>query len=633
MNAATTTLIFAPPRSEIDPTLSFKKIWKRQRHCLILRMKFLLHICNKMDNYKPKTALLSLALLVALLSAASAYGKERSDTIGFEGTLSTDYTTSVFDVNTITPSFSFKAGTPRLTFYGFTEFHHIEDIVEKHEVFENKVNPIGHTRDGEALNINSRTDYLIGAFFSPKPRHRLAMQFDGYSYFPKSRKEIINTSILLPIDGSIDGTANYTINKTHSDFYNLAATYTMALDSIGGRTLSLRADINRLSGERGVEMVAEYPLMFETVKYSDRDKSKCRNTTIGVNFSSPRLGILRDFSSGVSGFFTNRKSTYILNQQLVSSSQSENMLQADVAASIPLGKFSVFTHLSAQFLNKYDNILGDILEPDFQFLPGISLSFDDEKWSIVASAERKLIRPSLAITDGIARRVNEIMFKTSQIRTHSDRHDNFALSAKWTEHSLTASYVIKHSPIVTDYVAVSKKDFAEVMVNFRRATDLRFQYTYDGYITRWWHLSALAAVTWQRNPGSQNKRIRWHYEFNITNSLSLGRLGTLNITGNYGSEHIEGNILYGNDCSVDLDWSKNLLSNRLTIRAGVHDIFKTDNDNFDMASSIMSYSVRVDNVTRRLWLGATFNFSAGGKPASSRLADITPIHDFDITRF
>ena len=574
----------------------------------------------------------ALAMTLSWLSPAALSAKEPADTFGISGTIAADYATTVFDVNTVTPAFTFTAGNQHFAIYGATKLYHIEDNVDKSEIIGNKVSRIDITRRGITHKINRRADYLIGAFYTPKPLHRLAVQFNGYRYYPRNIKEQIQTTLKLPEFGVFNGVARYKTKDDHSDFYDAAAAYSVAFDSIGGRTLSFRADLNHLSGQRGVEMLSGYVGLLKIVEFEDEDKSRCNDVTIGTDFSAPRLGPFTDFHSGITGFLTERKSTYVIDKDLATSRQKENILQADLAASLPFGKFTANAHLAAQFFNKYDNIEGDIVEPKFQFLPAFSLSYATGKLSLMASAKRTLIRPSLANTDGIVRRANEVMFTNSLVRLHSDRHDDFALTATYGPHTFLTSYTINHSPIVTDYVVVSKDDFAEVQVNFRRSTDTRFQYTFDGDITRWWHLTASATANWQRNPGAWFKRIHWAWTGNLTSHFSIGRLGALDVVADYASDYIAGNILFGSSFNLNIDWSKSLLSDRLMLRVGVHDVFNTDDDSFEMSSKELSYIVSSKSVTRRLWLGVTYNFSSGGKAAPSRLTDITPIPNFDTSR-
>ena len=581
-----------------------------------------------------KTMLLAITTVATIGVAAQTTPR---DTIGFDCAINADAFSSLFYANDFIPSLKFNAGKKKYNFFGGFTFYHTEEDKTRHETFIDTDKANRQERRGEIDKTTRRTDYFAGVVLNPTRLQSLALQFDGYGVFPTTAtgrfEKCLEVAYAPGQEVEADGKAMQ-ISRDHSDFTNAVAAYSIAFDSIGGRTLSARIDYNRFTGLQGDEILTDFnvPEWIACQGYKDLDHSKSRNYSAAAAFNAPAIGIIHGLDICCNYFFSERTSTYKLNEEVISSRQFERLYRASLGGNIPIGKFSVDARLAGEYIHRTDNIEGDITEPSFRFLPYIKASFNAGKFSAFLSAERTVIRPSLANTDGIVRRNDEMMIVASNSRLHSTVNDLFTAQAFYNHHSLSTSWLIDYSPIVTTYTAVDASTISSTKINFRRTTALTFTYAYNNDIKPWWSLDANIGVSWVRNPGSELQKILWQRFCHIDNKFNLKKWGAIDIVFNYQWHTVAGNVVTASNLSLDIDWTKSLLNDRLQLTVGVRDLLDTEGD-LEKFYADNLYYIRDDKpVSRRLHLGIAFKFSTPHKTTPRHLPDVTPIANFDITR-
>lgn len=572
-------------------------------------------------------------MTVAVFTAFTCHGSATADTIGVEGAAGVALLSHPFAQNDFSSTLTINVGTKKLNFYGDATFSHTDaDYAQLEE--SSRLNPATvHVRIGDEEDVNRRFDYRAGMVAGIAPRQALALQAGGYSYFPTTctatYKKFVGTDISeIP---AIDINNIVSKQSNHSHFNNFAGAYSLSLDSVGGRTFSARIDLYHLSGQRGVKAVLTNANdLLGKPLYTDTDRSNSGNLTASAGFKAPALGAIANFDAHFASMFSERKSTYILNDVVNESRQLERLYRGHISGEYSLGIFTFKPLLAAEYINRTDNIEGSLHEDAFHLLPDIGVEFSHRSVNYALRAARTIQRPSLARTDGLVRQENDMMTLTPNVRLHSSTTDVFSAAASLGKHTFMCSYTIAHSPFVTTYTIDTDGTASSTFINFPRSTLLQASYAFSGKITRWWELNAKANIGWQQIRASVVKSIHWQRGIHITSTFDASKFGSFEIRYNYDSRHIEGNIIHGNNSSLDADWSKSF--GKLNIVVGIRDIFDKTNDLLVFQTKEYFYLLDQKPMSRRLHLGITYNFSTSFKPASRRIADISQLELFDYQR-
>jgi hypothetical protein len=115
--------------------------------------------------------------------------------------------------------------------------------------------------------------------------------------------------------------------------------------------------------------------------------------------------------------------------------------------------------------------------------------------------------------------------------------------------------------------------------NLSNGIDFNVSETAQLEITNWWHFNATAIGMFKRvisNTGSANSFARWSYSGNMSNNFTLAKDWSVELSGQYQSEQLSGNVILMQQCQVNLGIQKLLINNKATLKLSVDDLFNTN---------------------------------------------------------
>jgi hypothetical protein len=148
--------------------------------------------------------------------------------------------------------------------------------------------------------------------------------------------------------------------------------------------------------------------------------------------------------------------------------------------------------------------------------------------------------------------------------------------------------------------------------NISKSIDFNVSETAQLDITKWWHLNATAIGMYKRvvsDVAGATTFARWSYSGNMSNTFTLPKDWSMELSGQYQSKQLWGNVILLQQYQVNLGIQKRLMNNKATLKLSVNDLFNT-NKGGDIA--------KYDNVNILLinrWnsrsLNITFSYSFG----------------------
>jgi hypothetical protein len=155
--------------------------------------------------------------------------------------------------------------------------------------------------------------------------------------------------------------------------------------------------------------------------------------------------------------------------------------------------------------------------------------------------------------------------------------------------------------------------------NISKSIDFNVSETAQLDITKWWHFNATAIGMYKRvvsNVAGATTFTRWSYSGNMSNTFTLPNDWSMELSGQYQSKQLSGNVILLQQYLVNLGIQKRLMNNKATLKLSVEDLFNT-NKGGDIA--------KYDNVNILLinrWnsrkLNITFSYSFGKNDFKTR---------------
>lgn len=119
----------------------------------------------------------------------------------------------------------------------------------------------------------------------------------------------------------------------------------------------------------------------------------------------------------------------------------------------------------------------------------------------------------------------------------------------------------------------------QTMENLSRSIDLNASQTLQFDPAKWWHFNATATVMYKSvtsNTEGTEQFKRWSYSANTTQSFTLPKDFSMELSGRYNSKQLWGNFTVYDSYSVDLGVQKSLFNKKGTLKVSVDDIFNTN---------------------------------------------------------
>ncbi len=115
--------------------------------------------------------------------------------------------------------------------------------------------------------------------------------------------------------------------------------------------------------------------------------------------------------------------------------------------------------------------------------------------------------------------------------------------------------------------------------NLSNGIDFNVSETAQLDITNWWHFNATATGMFKRvvsNTVGAGSFARWSYSGNMSNNFTLAKNWSMELSGQYQSEQLSGNVILMQQYQVNLGIQKLLCNNKATLKLSVDDVFDTN---------------------------------------------------------
>lgn len=128
-----------------------------------------------------------------------------------------------------------------------------------------------------------------------------------------------------------------------------------------------------------------------------------------------------------------------------------------------------------------------------------------------------------------------------------------------------------------------QNDITKVMYqtteNLSKSIDLNAAQTVQFEPAKWWHFNATAMLMYKSVTSSADnvdKFTRWSYSANTTQSFTLPKDFSVELSGRYNSKQLWGNFTVYDQYSIDFGVQKNLFNKKGTLKVALNDIFNTN---------------------------------------------------------
>ena len=115
--------------------------------------------------------------------------------------------------------------------------------------------------------------------------------------------------------------------------------------------------------------------------------------------------------------------------------------------------------------------------------------------------------------------------------------------------------------------------------NLSKSIDFNASETAQLDIAKWWHFNATAIGMYKRvisNAAGATTFTRWSYSGNMSNTFTLPKDWSMELSGQYQSEQLWGNFTLLPQYQVNLGIQKQLMNNKATLKLSVDDLFNTN---------------------------------------------------------
>jgi len=452
------------------------------------------------------------------------------------------------------------------------------------------------TGNWKGYNLRLGSDWIIS------DRHTLGVLYNG----SKSTGDWLqdsNTDIFMEGATSIDSVL---LAETQSDWDRANQTYNLnyKFDNGAGTHLNIDLDYGRYDNERYEDQPNTYMNPEKTVVLSERDfanesPSLIEIATFKLDYERPLaegslsagLKLSRVLTDNTFNFYNvvdgdrnldiNRSNQFKYDEEV-------NAFYVSYAKS--LGELNLTAGLRAEHTHSVGDLEAMVptdnerVDRDYlDFFPSIGLSYKlNEKNSFQLNYSRRLNRPSYNDLNPFRERLDELTFEQGNPFLNPEYANSVQLSHSWN-YRLTTTLSYSHtSDMIARITDAEAERFA--YITWRNIAD---QYTYSLSmsaplpVTDWWnsYTSLTGTRTHNKADFGEGKEIDLLvYTFNIYSQHSFKLPGgySAELSGWYNAPSIwEGNFKMDAIYALDFGIQKTFCDNKLSVRASISDIFKT----------------------------------------------------------
>lgn len=128
---------------------------------------------------------------------------------------------------------------------------------------------------------------------------------------------------------------------------------------------------------------------------------------------------------------------------------------------------------------------------------------------------------------------------------------------------------------------------------------------------QWWHLSGTLTGMYKvvnANIGGKVQFENWNVQGNINNNFTLNKIIELELNGYYSSKQLNGNFILNPRYNVDFGIQCKLLDSKLILKAGVNDIFNSNQTNGYSKYNNVNLDFKNSNDSRQLNISVIYRF-------------------------
>lgn len=543
------------------------------------------------------------------------------------------------ELYTWNPSAHLYFGTEKWNVYGsydYTQARRKQDTYTENEFLQSGN---VHISDGAFVSLRGTHSYKVGSVLNITPNHSVGVEFngqnDGVNHDKSLTKETYTPSGGKAYYGLASG--RYT-NDNH--FYNLAASYHWKLDKQGS---FLKALFNYNDAKKA-------PYTHLTAAYGsyapmDMDEENIPNAT-SRNVTG-NLDFKKKFEKGwgvtVGGAYltTKRNSDMTIVDKLAAvdgTSTSHYDYRENVAAAYAgvskdfNGK--VYMSLSMRMENtdlngKSSVATGNVDKNYTDWFPTTYFSCKvNDRFSYYFTYTRSITRPSFSQLNNYKSRLSEVMYEQGNPDLQRVLTDKVSLGVNFlSAHSISVSYTLTPDAMVQYFNVENGNTTTYSTINLGTNEGVYFDYSYNGNLFPWWQLSAQTDIFYTHLPESHNRTRLWSGDLSLQNRFTFKKVGTFSLNFVGWSPTIAGDSYMKGQWMLSASYNRSFFNNRLDLRGGVFNIFRSSRDWAHSLNPVLSYHFRGRWSMQMAWMSLTWNFSSKKRVSRNQLENQNAIRN------
>lgn len=538
---------------------------------------------------------------------------------GLMGSVST-YGRTSSKLTSISPSFSLDYNHNRLNLYasGWYNYTNATDEVEENTTY---------TSEPTAIDGSSAAEYKmngaggrIGTVYEFNPRHSIGAEINyWYNGTPST-----TTSLTRHITPELI-TSNTSLYDNTSDMSQTTATfnYIWRIDD-NGSVMKLLADYtdNTSDGDNRYFNSASTPLGVKDSTYISTTDSHYRLGTATLSLDkvfSPKF----TFKAGLKYTLNNTSNTADYkglaatgewirdNDSSFDMGYTEHIGAAYAIASANLGRVSIVAGLRGEYTHSLSKDR-QVKQDYFDLFPNANISYSltsDGSYSLIAQYSRTISRPSFWQLTPTISKVSEYLYQTGNPNLEASYDNSVSLTAvlKYKYTITLGAMFVKNSVQQTTVVDANNPNLLVFMPlnlpttdNYYAHVNLPFQ------LTPWWSLNLNATCVYLGQQITESQPIERYYMggYNGQMSFTLPKNFFIELSGYFMHGMVSGNMHMDAMGDMDLMIKKRLFDNKLTLSAGIGNIFNSYN-----GASVHEAEFRRNMNIMNAWSRRQFSFS------------------------
>ncbi len=538
---------------------------------------------------------------------------------------------------TLQPSFRLNYQKGKLNLYtngSYYKYDQHQYVGETMKYFDTAGNQTAHVLSGDTAHyIGDEYNFGLGAIYDFDARHSLGGEFNFHTQDATENVLGQSTYDILSPASSLLNDSDYR-GKNSNGRMSGTLNYTVQLDTLGS-SFKLIGDYTQSSPEsKTVYINTATPLSAAspstaTYKMSDMD-SDYRIFALTANMTkkfNPATSIRFGGKYSYNTVFSDMKyynspvaSPYEWTLDAVTT-QPATEYKEQVGALYfifdkTLGKFSLSAGLRAEYTDQNNSSTG-VHKQYLELFPNATLSyvFDGESGNILTGQYgRSISRPSFSILNDYRAQMSEYSIVIGNPKVGPQYVDGMSLTYVFRSKYVFSLFgVFTHDMIIQQLFTTPGSDmvyyqYTNMAKSFQRGVSATLPFD----ITGWWSFTANMNVIRLHTETATEKNDCWYAYLSGQTSVTLPHNFILDISGSYSSDITMGNLEQDDNQSLNIMIKKRLLDSRMTLSAGVQDLFRDKQRIFSHGTGF------TDNFTSwgmnpSFTFSVNYNFAAGKK--------------------